>query len=162
MALLGGKFRIEEGADQFQRHRLADDSTAQHQHVHVVVLDSLVCRIMVVAEAGADTWNLVGRNRRADTAAAHEDATFGFAIAHGQTHRLRKVRIINRRRTVSAKVNYIAFLIQQICFDPLLQFETCVVCSNGNLHRVLLFSSVKPCGLRNVFLKTTGVHRLKM
>jgi len=42
MALFGGEASAKECAHKFERYGLADDAPAQDEHVHVIVLDSLM------------------------------------------------------------------------------------------------------------------------
>jgi hypothetical protein len=66
------------------------------------MLDALVRRVMVVAQAGADTGNLVRRYRSADATAANHNAPLSFAIANGQTDGLGKIRVIHRFAAVGS------------------------------------------------------------
>src|SRR5712691_5797640 len=69
----------QEGCDEVAREPGPDDLGAKAEHVHVVVLDALVRRIDVVADRRANPGQLAGRNRRAHTGAADEDAALRVA-----------------------------------------------------------------------------------
>src|SRR5438128_3562126 len=64
--LLGGEAGGDERAHEVDRQLLADDPGADAEDVHVVVLDRLVRRVVVVADAGPDTGKLVGGDTDAD------------------------------------------------------------------------------------------------
>src|SRR6185312_832714 len=81
----------------------ADHAGSQHQDVHVVVLDPLVGRVVVVGEAGADAAELVGRDRRTDARAANENATPASA-EHAQRDLGGEVRVINGTCAIGAHV----------------------------------------------------------
>ena len=75
LAELGGQERLHE----VPGHRGADGAAAHAEDVHVIVLDALPRREMVVDETGADAGHFVGADRRADAAAADRHAAFDLA-----------------------------------------------------------------------------------
>ncbi len=85
---------LMKGIDNFKCQGGADDARAQHDHVHVVVLHALVCGVGIVAHAGANAGNLVGRDADAHARAADENAARGFAALDGQADALGKVGIV--------------------------------------------------------------------
>lgn len=56
LAEFGGQERL----DEIPGHRRSHRSSAHAKDVHVIVLDALLGREMVVNQAGADTLDLVG------------------------------------------------------------------------------------------------------
>src|SRR6266403_4001135 len=68
---LGGQKRL----DEIPGHRRSNGSPAHAKDVHVIVLDALPGREVVVDQTGADALDLVGAHRRADAAAADRKAT---------------------------------------------------------------------------------------
>jgi hypothetical protein len=60
------------------------------------VLDALVSRIDVVADGGADPWQLAGGDGGADARAADQDRTLGAAGADRFPHLPRLVRVVDR------------------------------------------------------------------
>ncbi len=54
VAFLRSEARLQEGANEFQRQFPTNHPGTQHQHVYIVVLNTLVGRIGVVAEARAN------------------------------------------------------------------------------------------------------------
>ncbi|MDQ1273710.1 MAG: hypothetical protein QG663_1586 [Thermodesulfobacteriota bacterium] len=75
---------------------ILDGRTAQHEHVSVVVLHALVCRVRVMAQAGADTADFIGRHRCTHAATANHDASLGFLAENHFANGLGEIRIIYR------------------------------------------------------------------
>src|SRR6266545_1442103 len=98
----------------------ADDARAEHEHVHIVMLDALTSRIAVMTYRRANPRDLVGRYRRADTAAADQHGSFRLAIDQRLTHRLGEVRIIDRLGAVRALVDNLVAALTQIDRETLL------------------------------------------
>ena len=71
------EFRTKERADQLTGHVFPDYARADAEHVHVVVLDSLVRRVRVVAGRRSYPRELGRRNGSADSRAADEDPAIG-------------------------------------------------------------------------------------
>src|SRR5262249_48730008 len=82
-------------------------------------------------------------DRRADTAATHQNAALGFAIPHRQTYSFGKIRIIHRIRVPSAKVKHLMLQLQQTRLDTFLEVKSCVVGSEGDLHCDSFLSGVR-------------------
>src|SRR5262245_15514846 len=60
--------------NQVPGHLGSYGAPAHAQDIHVIILDTLFCREVIVDQAGTDALDLVGANRRAHTAAADRDA----------------------------------------------------------------------------------------
>src|SRR6266540_722416 len=71
----------EERLRELQREGLGDDERPEREHVHVVVLDPLVRRVVVVADARADAGDLVRGDR-----ARHAHPGDEGAPLHAPTH----------------------------------------------------------------------------
>ena len=95
-----------------------------------------------MAEAGADSGNLIGRDRRANAAAADQYAALGRAIADRLAHRLGKVGIIHRSVAVGADIDYVMLEMTQIAGDRLFHFEAGMVRTDDNAHRYFRSSAV--------------------
>src|SRR5689334_14634286 len=67
------EFRTKERANQLRCEGSADHLRADAEDVHVVVLDSLVRRVGVVADRSTDAGELAGGDRGPDPRAADED-----------------------------------------------------------------------------------------
>src|SRR5262249_52558488 len=79
--------RSDEGLRVIPGDLDAHDPPAQAQDVHVVVLDPLADRVMVVAQAGPDPSHLVGGHGRPDPATADDDPAVELAGRHGAGER---------------------------------------------------------------------------
>jgi len=92
MPLGATEVRGEEGLHEVPRD-LGSDRPAPHaQDVHVVVLDALACREVIVHQRGADAAHLVRAYRRADATAADTDAARdlpGYDRARERDHEVR-------------------------------------------------------------------------
>jgi polyphosphate glucokinase len=76
-----GRAGLERNGEKKWRRHVADVVTAEHQHVHVVVLNARVRRIGVMAQSGANPWNFVRGHRRANPASTQQDAALGAVLA---------------------------------------------------------------------------------
>ena len=132
--LLGREPRVEEGLDQLERERRADDLGAEAHHVHVVVLDALVGRVDVVAERGPDARDLVGRDAGPDPGPADHDRPLGLAAADRVADPLGQVGEVDRLGRVGAEVGHLVAPGPQLLDDRPLEREPGVVASNRDLH----------------------------
>src|SRR6266498_1060225 len=98
----------------------ADHARAEHEHVHLVMLDALTRRVTVMAYRPGNPWDLVGRYRRADAGAADQHASFRLAGHECLAHRFGEVRIIARRGAVRAFVDNLVAALTQIDRETLL------------------------------------------
>jgi hypothetical protein len=71
-----------------------DGPTVRANDVHVIVLDPLPSREVIVNQPGADAWDLVSTNGRAHAAAADRDNTFYRPPGGGSRERNDEIRII--------------------------------------------------------------------
>ena len=104
MALFVGEAGAQEGPHQLPCQLDADHPGAEHQDVHVVVLDALMGRVGVVAEAGADAGELVRRDGGAHAAPADQHAPLHRARRAPPGQRRGHVRIVDRLRAVGPEV----------------------------------------------------------
>src|SRR5579875_822539 len=148
MALFSCESSRKEGADKFPRQFLSDHAPAHHQNIHIIVFDALVRGICVVAKAGADAGNLIGRHRRPHPAAADEYAPVGAPFDHSQTHGFGKVGIIDGILAVGAYVENLVAQVAHKMGQILLQIKSCVVGTENNLHEEFLRGDYWPCGAR--------------
>jgi len=58
---LGRVTGSQEGFDDLEGQFWADDPGTDAQDVHVIVFDPLASRVSVMAQAGANAWEFVGR-----------------------------------------------------------------------------------------------------
>src|ERR1035438_9111714 len=79
VALFAAERGLQKSFRGILRKHLADDAGAEHQNVHVVVFDALMRGVVVVAKPCADAFELIGRDRNSDPAAANENTPFRIA-----------------------------------------------------------------------------------
>ena len=158
MPRLAREAGVQERANQLVGELDADDATAEHEHVHVVVLDALVRRVRVMAETSANARNPVRDHRRADAAAAEEDAALGPRLADGRGDGLRVVGIVHRILAVSTHVDHLEMLGGQERLHRLLQLEAGMIRADGHAHRDhLLALAICALAASMMFSGTTGL-----
>src|SRR5438874_6488020 len=137
MPLFVRECRAHVVVDQFLRQCYSDDSRSQHQHVHVVVLDTLVCRIGVVTQAGAHSGNFVCGYGSSYSAAADQDGAIHGAVEDALAHCLGVIGIVDWIGAVGAKIDDFVTLFAQVCRDLLLQRKSGMVGADADLHALL-------------------------
>ena len=95
MTLGTGEAGTKETKDQFHCQLGSDDTSADRDDVHVVVLDALMRREGVVAERAPNSGQLARCDARADAAAADQHTAIGVAADDGTADRCRDVGIID-------------------------------------------------------------------
>jgi predicted PurR-regulated permease PerM len=133
---LAGEASVQERADQLPGKLGADDAAAQHQHVHVIVLDALVRRVGVMAKSGTNPGYPVGGHRCANPASAEENAALRLVLAQGLADRLRVIGIVHRIGAIGAQVENLAMLLGQESLHRFLQCESRMVRAYGDAHRL--------------------------
>src|SRR5579885_2514562 len=94
VTLFAAEVRREESPDESNCEFRANDTRAQAEHIHIVVLYPLMSRVVIVADRGADALHLIGGHARAHTAAADQHAALGASVQDGLAHRFGKVGIV--------------------------------------------------------------------
>ena len=87
---------MQERVDEIPRHRRSDRSAAHAEHIHVIVLDSLPSREMVVDQCRTDSRDLVRADCRSDPAAADGNPSVHRSRSHSVSKRYHIVRIVIR------------------------------------------------------------------
>jgi hypothetical protein len=108
---------------------------AHTDNVHVIVLDSLPRREVVMDETGTNTHNLVGTNGRTDAAAADRHPALHFAGGHRSGERDDKIGVIVAGvKTVSTEIDYFmpgrTKLGNELFFQP----KSTVISGNSEAH----------------------------
>jgi hypothetical protein len=85
---------IQKCFDEVPRNGWSNGSAAHADDIHVIVLDPLPGREMIVNQSGSDAWNLVGADGGAYSAAADRYAAFHLASGHSHTEWSDEVGII--------------------------------------------------------------------
>jgi hypothetical protein len=89
-------------------HGRSDGPATHTDDVHVVILDPLTGRKVVVNQPGTDAGDLIGAHRRADTTAADCDTASYFARGDRPSERDYHVWIIVRRvQLISTEIDYV-------------------------------------------------------
>src|SRR6185437_16214523 len=114
MPRLAAELRMEEGQGALERGLHADDTLAQGEDVHVVVLDALVRRVGVVAHGRAHATDLGGGHARPHAGAADEDAALHVAVTDRLADPLREVRIVVVRiAAITAEIDELVIRAQR-------------------------------------------------
>src|SRR5581483_3661381 len=135
VALFAGELRRREGADELDGDLRPNDTRAEGEHVHVVVLDALVRGVRVVADGTADAGDLVRRDRCADAAPADQHAAVSAAGCHRIADRAREVGVVDGRLAVRAQVEHGMSLARELVDDDALEWESRVVGGDGEAHQ---------------------------
>jgi hypothetical protein len=84
----------QEGVHDIEGECGTDDSRSHYQDIHVVMLDTLVCGVGIVAYRRADPRHFVGGDANADAGTADEDASLGRTGYERFTDDRCKIRIV--------------------------------------------------------------------
>src|SRR5258705_8022732 len=106
MSLGAAEFGCQEGLDEVPSHSRPNGPATHAEDVHVIILDPLPGREMIVDQRSADAWNLIGADRRPDAAAADRDAAIDLSRRYRLADRDHKIRIVVVGvRAVRAEIN---------------------------------------------------------
>src|SRR5438552_4864868 len=131
----------EESGDELARERRTHDLRSEAEHVHVVVLDTLVGGVGVVADRGADAGDLARRDRGADAGAADEHGSLRIARRHGLADLARLVRVVDADRVrVGAEVDDL--VVGERLEHGGAQLDAAMVESHGHSHETRSSSAV--------------------
>jgi hypothetical protein len=147
MPRLAGKASVQKCANQLAAKLRTDDAAAEHEDVHVVVLDALVRRIGVMAKPGANPWNPVCGHRCANAAPTEQNPALCSVLVQGSTDGSCIIGIVHRIGVVGAQIEDLAMLRGQESLHRLLQRESRVIRSNRDTHRSPRFRDLPPSGL---------------
>ena len=120
--------------DQLARERLADDPASKDEHVHVVVLDSLMGRVGIVTESRANAAVLVGGDRGADAAAADQHGALARPGQDRGSDRRRVVGVVDRFLGVRSEILDVMAVRDQELDDEPLDREARVIGRDCNPH----------------------------
>lgn len=143
VARLARETGVQERVHHVAGEVAADHPAAEHEQVHVVVLHALVRGVGVVAEAGPDAGDAVGRHRGPDTA-AEDDPAVGPMLTHCSADRRGVVRVVDGIPAVGPHVQHLVVLPGQEGFDGLLQLEARV--SDPIATRISTLPAGQPLG----------------
>ena len=126
--------RAEKGMNAFQGRLGANYARPEDQDVHIVVFDSLVGRVGVVAEAGADAFNFVGRDAGSDARATDEHASFGLMMKNGVANFRGKIGVVDCSGGIGSDVHNLMALCFKVLADQLLEIVPCVITADDDEH----------------------------
>ena len=113
----------------------SDDLGAEAEHVHVVVLHSLVGGVDVVAHGGADPRQLARRDRGTDARAADEHATIGRSCQQRLAELARLVRVVDPDGIVcGAEVDRLVTELRELLQHALPQLHAAMIERDRHLH----------------------------
>src|SRR6266404_4572952 len=139
VTLLIGEFRAQKRFHQILRQHDSYYARTEHQHVDVVVLHALMRRISVMAHAGADARDLVGRHAGAHSAAAYKQAARWSTRKPSAAYGLREIRIVGGIFVECANIQHFVTQRPQQIADINLQLKTSVIGANHQFHCPLTF-----------------------
>src|SRR5689334_8651753 len=128
---LGGQERANQVGGQLG----ADDLRPEAEHVHVVVLDALVCGVHVVADRGADTRQLARGDRCADAGAADEHATLGGAAEDRLSDLACLIGVVDAHGVcIRAKVDDVVAELGELFENTLAKLDAAMIERDRHLH----------------------------
>src|SRR5215470_11836286 len=135
----------QEGLDEVPSHRRSYCSATHADNVHVIVLDPLAGREMIVDQRSTDARDLVGTHRCPDTAAADRYAAFDLPCRDGVAEWGYKVRIVVvRAQTVRTEIDDLMASRTKLRDQFLLQAEPAVIGGNTDAHFVVSSDDLLP------------------
>ena len=130
---LGGK----KGLDQVPSHRWSDCPATHANNVHVIILDPLPGREVIVDQGCAYAGNLVGTDLCPYTAAADCHATLDPPRRYGPGERGDEVRIVVvRAQAICTEINNLMASRTELTDQLLLQAEPPVIRGDTDAHVV--------------------------
>jgi hypothetical protein len=124
--------RVEERFDDLESEFRTDDPPANAQHIHVVVLDSLMGRVGVVADRGTDAGDFIGRDTDTYAASTNDDPTIDIARNQLSGDGNRKIGVITARLGIGPAVNERSDQRGKPLGDGLFQWKAGVVATEGD------------------------------
>jgi hypothetical protein len=137
------KFGAQKCLYEIPSNLWPDCSPTHTQDIHVVILDTLLGREMIVNETCANAFQFVGAHGGADTAAANRHAPVYFARSNCLRQRYYEIRVIVvSRKLVRSKINNLVPPGENSRDEFLLQREPAVIRGYADVHDSFLSSSL--------------------
>jgi hypothetical protein len=133
------EFGCQECFNEIPSNRRSHSPAAHTDNVHVIVLDSLLGREVVVDQTGTNTYNLIGTNGRTNAAATDCHAT--LYVAGGDSLRERNDEIgvvVGGVKAVSAEIHYLMAGCTKLGNKFFFQAESTVIGGDSDPHIFLL------------------------
>lgn len=158
MAFLPGEAGGQEYSHDIEHQFCSDYTGSKTQDIHVIVLNSLVRGVGVMAHAGTDTAYLVCRDRDADTAAAYQQPTITSSAHHLLRNRDGIVGVIIRLgRIMCSQVGDFVSKSAKFCNGDIVERNTSMVCAHSYLHFDLICT--RPAVPRKYRSSSASQHR---
>ena len=149
MARLRRVPRIQKRANDFKGQFRSDHAGPNAQDIHVIVLDSLTCRVGVVTQTGSDPGKLVRSHADTDSGTANQYPSVDFAVEQFCGDHFREIREIARSRCVRSAVDGIDIEGLQKSGHLILHEKTSMITGDGIAeglaHRIPRFEKMRRC-----------------
>src|SRR5580658_1474819 len=123
---------VEEDLETVSRQLRAQQTSAQHEDVGVVVLTREPRRQAVMDECRADLAIAIGRDRHADPGTAYQHASARAPRANGLRHLLREIRIVDRIAAHCAEIDDLVTERAKLRHESAFQIEAAVIGSDDD------------------------------
>src|SRR5262249_332796 len=135
MSLLLAEIGVKEGLDQIPSDCWSYGPASHTKNIHVIVLDSLLRREVVVDQRRANASDFVRADRSAHTAAADCDAALDFLSGHRLSQRQDVVGIvIGLAQPMIAEINHLMSRFAEPCVQFFFPSKPALIGSNSNSH----------------------------
>jgi hypothetical protein len=136
MALIAGKMTAEKGTDQFRHQRRPDDARTQAQNIHIIMFDTLVSGINIMANTGINPVDLIRRDAGSHPRTTYQDSAIGSPTHDFAPKLFSKIRIVNGLGTVSAKIYRFVSGLLDSANHLILKWKTSMVTRNCYTHSI--------------------------
>ena len=134
LAALGG----QKGLDQVPSHRWSDCPATHAENVHVIILDPLPGRKVIVDQGCAYAGNLVGTHRCPDAAAADCHAPLDLTRRYSAAERGDEIRIVVvRAQAMRAEIDDLVTGRAELGDQLFLQAKAAVISGHADAHLVV-------------------------
>jgi hypothetical protein len=139
MSLSIAEFGCQKCLNEIPGNGWSHGPAAHTDNVHMIVLDSLPGREVVVDQTGTNTHNLIGTNGRTDAAAADRHPTLYFAGGNSFRERDDEIWVVVAGiKAVSAEVHYFMADCAKLGDEFFFQAKSTVIGGDSEAH---VFSS---------------------
>ena len=134
VAFLARVFGPDVRADHVFGQSLAHDAASEHEHVHRIVLDALVGRVVVLAVGGTDSRDLVRRDARPHPGTTKHDSAVDFSADHRQRDLLGVIGIVDTLGRIGSDIDH--FMTQGLheSSEVFLEIEACMIRAEDDLQ----------------------------
>ena len=136
---------LQKRLDQVPGYTRPHGPAAHADNVHVVVLNPLSGREVVVHQRGTHSWYLVCADRRAHAAAADSHAAFYLALGHGPGERDDKIGLVVALiQGIGAEIDYLMSGAAELRDQLFFQTKPTMIRGNSQTHVILLVCIRRP------------------